>query len=74
MKALGRFYRRKNPRFPFWSPSQARISDFAMVLYGQDKAARLDFLGSDARNPATEGDPLWVNYSTRRFSSRSMAF
>ena len=22
MKALGRFYRRKNPRFPLWSPSQ----------------------------------------------------
>ena len=24
-------------------------------------------------NPATEGDTLWVNYSMRRFSSRSMA-
>ena len=24
--------------------------------------------------PTTEGDTLWVNYSTRRFSSRSMAF
>ena len=52
----------------------ARISDFAMVPYGQDTSARLDFRGSDARNPATEGDPLWVNYSTRRCSSRSMAF
>ena len=45
-----------------------------MVPYGQDKSARLDFRGSDARNPATEGDPLWVNYSTRRFSSRSNGF
>ena len=51
-----------------------RISDLAMVPYGQYKSARLDFRGSDARNPATEGDTLWVNYSTRRFSSRSMAF
>ncbi len=51
-----------------------RISDFAVVPYGQDTSARLDFWGSDARNPATEGDTLWVNYSTRRFSSRSMAF
>ena len=66
MKALGRFYRRKNPRFPFWSPSQARISDFAMVPYGQDKSARLDFRGSDARNPATEGDPLWVRFPRTR--------
>ena len=52
----------------------ARISDLAVVRYGQYKSARLDFRGSDARNPATEGDTLWVNYSTRRFSSRSMAF
>ena len=51
-----------------------RISDFAVVPYGQDTSARLDFRGSNARNPATEGDTLWVNYSTRRFSSRSMAF
>ena len=49
----------------------ARISDFAVVPYGHDKSARLNFRGSDARNPATEGDTLWVNYSTRRFSSRS---
>ena len=52
----------------------ARISVFAVVPYGQDKSARLDFRGSDVRNPATEGDTLWVNYSTRRFSSRSMVF
>ena len=58
---------------PGW-PLYTRISDLAVVLYGQDKSARLDFRGSDARNPATEGDTLWVNYSTRRFSSRSMAF
>ena len=31
-----------------------------MVPYGQDTSARLDFRGSDARNPATEGDTLWV--------------
>ncbi len=52
----------------------ARISDFAVVPYGQDKSPRLNFRGSDARNLATEGDTLWVKYSTRRFSSRSMAF
>ena len=51
-----------------------RISVFAVVPYGQDKSARLDFRGSDVRNPATEGDTLWVNYSTRRFSSRSVVF
>ena len=50
-----------------------RISDFAVVPYGQDSPARLDFWGSDVGNPATEGDTLWVNYSMRRFSSRSMA-
>ena len=53
---------------------KARISDFAVVPYGQDSPARLDFWGSDVGNPATtEGDTLWVNYSMRRFSSRSMA-
>ena len=52
---------------------QARISDLAMVPYGQDSPARLDFWGSDVGNPATEGDTRWVNYSMRRFSSRSMA-
>ena len=34
MKALGRFYRRKNPRFPFWSPSQARISNYEAPAVG----------------------------------------
>ena len=53
--------------------TSTRISDFAVVPYGQDSPARLDFWGSDVGNPATEGDTLWVNYSMRRFSSRSMA-
>ena len=34
----------------------AQLSDFAVVPYGQDQSARLDFQGSDVRNPATEGD------------------
>jgi hypothetical protein len=50
-----------------------RISDMAVVPYRQDQAPRLDCRGSEARPPATEGDTLWVNYSTRRFSSRLMA-
>ena len=54
-------------------PVPSRISDLAMVPYGQDSPARLDFWGSDVGNPATEGDTRWVNYSMRRFSSRSMA-
>ena len=49
----------------------ARISDMAVVPYRQDQAPRLDFWGSDVRNHTTEGDTRWVNYSTRRFSSRS---
>ena len=48
-----------------------RISDMAVVPYRQDQAPRLDFWGSDVRNHTTEGDTRWVNYSTRRFSSRS---
>ena len=51
----------------------ARISDLAVVPYRQNQSPRLDFRGSDARTPATEGDTLWVNYNTRRFSSRSTA-
>ena len=51
-----------------------RISDFAVVPYGHDKSARLDFRGSDARKPATEGVTLWVNYKPSPFSSHSMAF
>ena len=48
-----------------------RISDMAVVPYRQDQAPRLDFWGSDARNHTTEGDTLWVNYTTSHFSSRS---
>ena len=47
---------------------------FGCGTVSADQSPRLDFRGSDARNPATAGDTLWVNYSTRRFSSRSMAF
>ncbi len=47
---------------------------FGCGTVSADQSPRLDFRGSDARNPATEGDTLWVNDSTRRFSSRSMAF
>ena len=49
----------------------ARISDMAVVPYRQDQAPRLDFWGSDIRNHTTEGDTLWVNYTTSHFSSRS---
>ncbi len=35
----------------------ARISDFAVVPYGQDKSARRDFRGSDARNPPRRVTP-----------------
>ena len=48
-----------------------RISDMAVVPYRQDQAPRLDFWGSDIRNHTTEGDTLWVNYTTSHFSSRS---
>ena len=36
----------------------------AVVPYRQDQAPRLDFWGSDIRNHTTEGDTLWVNYTT----------
>ena len=49
----------------------ARISDMAVVPYRQDQAPRLDFWGSDIRNHTTEGDTLWVNYTTSHFRSRS---
>ena len=52
----------------------ARISDMAVVPYRQDQAPRLDFWGSDIRNHTTEGDTLWVNYTTSHFSSRSLVF
>ena len=44
-----------------------RISDMAVVPYRQDQAPRLDFWGSDIRNHTTEGDTLWVNYTTSHF-------
>ena len=50
-----------------------RISDFAVVPYGQDQSPRLDFWGSDARNLTTEGDTRWVNDNMSHFSSRSTA-
>ena len=53
---------------------QARISDLPVVPYRQDQSPRPDFWGSDVRNHTTEDDTRWVNYSTRRFSSRSTAF
>ena len=34
-----------------------RISDLAVVPYGQDKSARRDFRGSDARNPPRRVTP-----------------
>ena len=45
-----------------------------VVPYRQDQSPRLDFWGSDIRNHTTEGDTLWVNYTTSHFSSRSLAF
>ena len=54
-----------------WITDQARISDMAVVPYRQDQAPRLDFWGSDIRNHTTEGDTLWVNYTTSHFRSRS---
>ena len=35
----------------------SRISDLAVVPYGQDKSARRDFRGSDARNPPRRVTP-----------------
>ena len=45
-----------------------------MVPCRQDRSPHFDFLGSDEGNPATEGDTLWVNYSTKHFSSCSIGF
>jgi hypothetical protein len=53
---------------------EARISDFDVVPYPPNHAPRPDLCGSEARNRATEGDTLWVNYHTSRFSSRSTDF
>ena len=53
---------------------ETRISDLPVVPYRQDQSPRPDFWGSDVRHHTTEDDTRWVNYSTRRFSSRSTAF
>src|SRR5947208_427975 len=52
---------------------QTRISDLAVVPYSPKHAQCPDFAGSDVRNPATEGDTLWVKKKTRRCSSHSTA-
>ena len=57
-----------------WAVTQSRISDLPVVPYRQDQSPRPDFWGSDVRHHTTEDDTRWVNYSTRRFSSRSTAF
>ena len=54
--------------------NMTRISDLPVVPYRQDQSPRPDFWGSDVRHHTTEDDTRWVNYSTRRFSSRSTAF
>ena len=45
-----------------------------LELYGDIGVGGLEVRETRHPNPATDGDTLWVNYSTRRFSSRSMAF
>ena len=39
------------------TPLFTRISDFAVVPYGQDQSARLDFQGSDVRTPPRRVTP-----------------
>ena len=51
-----------NPGFPIWS----------WYPPPENRRRALIFLGSDARNPAAEGDTQWVNYKPSHFSSRSM--
>ena len=50
------------PGFPIWS----------WYPPPENRRRALIFLGSDARNPAAEGDTQWVNYKPSHFSSRSM--
>ena len=57
-----------------WAADLTRISDLPVVPYRQDQSPRPDFWGSDVRHHTTADDTRWVNYSTRRFSSRSTAF
>jgi hypothetical protein len=51
-----------------------RISDLVVVLSSAEQASRLDFPGSDARNPARTGDTLWVRRNPSPFSSPSTGF
>ena len=51
-----------HPGFPIWS----------WYPPPENRRRALIFLGSDARNPAAEGDTQWVNYKPSHFSSRSM--
>jgi hypothetical protein len=51
---------------------QARISDLLVVPYPQNRRRASILLGSDARNPATEGNTLWVRKNPSRSSSLSM--
>ena len=51
-----------SPGFPIWS----------WYPPPENRRRALIFLGSDARNPAAEGDTQWVNYKPSHFSSRSM--
>ena len=55
-------YQQCKPGFPIWS----------WYPPPENRRRALIFLGSDARNPAAEGDTQWVNYKPSHFSSRSM--
>ena len=66
--------RKTRRRFSAEEKIRTRISDLPVVPYRQDQSPRHDFWGSDVRHHTTEDDTRWVNYSTRRFSSRSTAF
>src|ERR1700674_2656617 len=59
MAALG--WGTLRPGFPIWSWYPAP----------QNRRRALIFLGSDARNPAPEGDTLWVTKNPSPFSSPS---
>jgi hypothetical protein len=55
-------------------PILARISDLSVLPYPTISGRTLIFRVPTQCNGATEGDTLWVNYSTSRFRSRSTAF
>jgi hypothetical protein len=52
------------PGFPIWS----------WYPPPENRRRALIFLGSDARNPAAEGDTLWVRRNPSRFNSPSTGF